>query len=198
MSESNLTLLSWHQVLHPYHRGQCPLIQPFVVLANKSALRHPITISIIAVDSGIPDDGANADGQGKSRCSVLWQPRKEHEWEEVLCSLAAKGEALPLFVPNGGGNDSYLWSMRKEEVDWPARAAAIHYFSVLTVLLAVSYFDRCFLAACTSGGGRRVRIRDQDRQADGASGALRSGMEDESHSPSLFHPPPSSPDLFTK
>ncbi|WOK95091.1 cyclin-D3-2-like isoform X1 [Canna indica] len=84
----------------------------------------------------------------------------EEEWAEVLSSLAAKeGEALPLFVPDGGGGDSYLSSTRKEQVDWVARAAAIHGFSALTELLAVSYFDRCFLAYAGAGRGL-LRLHD--------------------------------------
>ncbi|KAJ8500094.1 hypothetical protein OPV22_010646 [Ensete ventricosum] len=81
----------------------------------------------------------------------------EEEWAEVLCSLAAKErKALPELVLDGGG--SYLRSARKEAVEWVARTAATHDFSVLTALLAVNYLDRCFLSR--AAGGRLLRLQD--------------------------------------
>ncbi|XP_074583325.1 cyclin-D3-2-like [Curcuma longa] len=80
------------------------------------------------------------------------------DWKEVLSLLADKeSEALPLLVAEGDGGDLHLRRAREVEVEWVVLAAARHGFSAVTAVLAVSYFDRCFLPCA----GRQPLMRLQ-------------------------------------
>ncbi|XP_073002377.1 cyclin-D3-2-like [Typha latifolia] len=86
------------------------------------------------------------------------QPSKEDDLLEFYASLTAKeSQTHPELREGDDGFDNhhpYLYSARKEAVDWVEHVAAHHGFSALTVLLAVNYLDRCFLH-----GGGALRLR---------------------------------------
>ncbi|XP_020598019.1 cyclin-D3-2-like, partial [Phalaenopsis equestris] len=75
-------------------------------------------------------------------------------WTEALSSLLANEmETHPEL--SVAACDTYLIPARSNAVQWVARTSVQHGFSVQTVLLAVNYLDRCFLAA--GGGGLRLQ-----------------------------------------
>lgn len=78
----------------------------------------------------------------------------DEEWAEVLSSLLANEvETHPELSDAAGVN--YLGPARMNAVEWVAKTCVKHGFSVQTVLLAINYLDRCFLAG--SGGGLRLQ-----------------------------------------
>ncbi|KAK8913603.1 Cyclin-D3-2 [Platanthera zijinensis] len=117
--------------------------------------------------------------------------------------------------------DIHLSVARGTAVEWVVKTSGQHGFSVQSVLLAVNYPGRCFLAA--SGGGLRPRedkpwmgrlaavaclslasssiefdrvcTREQDYSAKGASRAVNSLVENESCHSSLPHSPTASSEI---
>lgn len=81
---------------------------------------------------------------------------EDEEWAEaeVLSSLLANEVETHQELSVTAG-DSYLFQARRNAVEWLAKTSVQHGFSVQTVLLAVSYLDRCFLAG--DGGGLRLQ-----------------------------------------
>lgn len=97
-------------------------------------------------------EGGGAEEMPPMMISVAEAVGKE-DWAEALSSLAAKeAEASPCLIA-GGCSDSHLPAAREEAVEWIVRAASCQGFSALTALLAVTYFDRCFLSGAGGGGG---------------------------------------------
>lgn len=80
---------------------------------------------------------------------------EDEEWAEALSSLLANEvETHPDLSAAAGG--VYLDAARRPAVEWVVKTCGQHGFSVQTVLLAVNYLDRCFLAA----GGRGLRLQE--------------------------------------
>ncbi|KAL0904565.1 hypothetical protein M5K25_026692 [Dendrobium thyrsiflorum] len=80
---------------------------------------------------------------------------EDEEWAEVLSSLLANEVEIHQELSVTAG-DTYLFQARRNAVEWLAKTSVQHGFSVQTVLLAVSYLDRCFLA----GDGSGLRLQE--------------------------------------
>ncbi|KAG6512274.1 cyclin-D3-2-like [Zingiber officinale] len=82
------------------------------------------------------------------------------DWKEVLSFLADKeSEALPLLVADGDRGNLHLRTAREVEVEWVVLSSARHGFSTVTAVLAVNYFDRCFLPCAGGRRGPLMRIQ---------------------------------------
>ncbi|KAK8939346.1 Cyclin-D3-1 [Platanthera guangdongensis] len=83
-----------------------------------------------------------------------WEEGDE-EWAEAVSSLLAN-EAETYFELSAAAGDIYLRASRNSAVEWVVKTSGQHGFSVQTVLLAVNYLDRCFLA----GGGCGLSLQE--------------------------------------
>ncbi|XP_042380347.1 uncharacterized protein LOC121972777 [Zingiber officinale] len=82
------------------------------------------------------------------------------DWKEVLSFLANKeSEALPLLVADREGGNLHLRTAREAEVEWVVLSSARHGFSTVTAVLAMSYFDWCFLPCADGRRGPLMRIQ---------------------------------------
>ncbi|XP_074557208.1 cyclin-D3-2-like [Curcuma longa] len=101
---------------------------------------------------------SEVEGGGGEEMPPMMVSYGEEYWAEALSSLAAKdAEASPCLIA-GGCSDSHLRAAREEAAEWIVRAASCQGFSALTALLAVTYFDRCFLSDAGGGGGGLLRL----------------------------------------
>lgn len=86
-----------------------------------------------------------------------WEEGDE-EWAEALCSLLAnEAETFTEQLSAAADGDIYLKAARGSAVEWMVKTSGQQGFSVQTLLLAVNYLDRCFLAGNGDGGGLRLR-----------------------------------------
>ncbi|KAG6472892.1 hypothetical protein ZIOFF_070370 [Zingiber officinale] len=101
---------------------------------------------------------SEVEGGGGEEMPPMMVSVGEEYWAEALSSLTAKeAESSPCLIA-GGCSDSHLRAAREEAAEWIVRAASFQGFSALTALLAVTYFDRCFLSEAGGGGGELLRL----------------------------------------